>query len=358
MKILFLSTQLSWVGGIQRYNRDVIHALKKLGVEVYLVELRGPTLFHKIVFILEAIAGAVFAKPSATFCSHVNFLPISYYLHRIVGIQYVAFTYGIEVWNLKNERAKIEYLREAIQVVTISKFTFDKMVSGAGISPKRITMLPPTVNGDEFDIQEGSNEQAIKKLGLKVSDEIILTVARLNSSEAYKGYDKVIEILPDIKRKHPRVKYVLVGEGNDRERVESLVKRLNLQDSVVLTGRVSDEDLARYYNLARVFIMPSKGEGFGIVFLEALACGTPVIAGNKDGSRDAVLNGETGFLIDPDNRREIEETLLRVLEGEAPGRLLDKHYLRTRIMSEFGLDSFSNRIKILLSNLWTQKELL
>jgi glycosyltransferase involved in cell wall biosynthesis len=94
--------------------------------------------------------------------------------------------------------------------------------------------------------------------------------------------------------------------------------------------------------------MPSKGEGFGIVFLEALACGKPVIAGNKDGSRDALLDGELGILVDPDNIDEIAETIVKVLKKDVPEKLLDGKYLRKRVLEVYGFDKFKERVRDLL----------
>lgn len=92
--------------------------------------------------------------------------------------------------------------------------------------------------------------------------------------------------------------------------------------------------------------MPSNREGFGIVFIEALACGKPVIAGNKDGSREAILGGELGIMVDPDDINEIAGAVTKVLRKETAGRLLDGNYLRARVVQEYGLDRFRERITI------------
>src|SRR4029077_4515742 len=119
-----------------------------------------------------------------------------------------------------------------------------------------------------------------------------------------------------------KVKYLLGGRGPDRPRVEGLIQELGVGEEVVLPGYIPDHELCAHYNLCDLFGMPSKGEGFGIVFLEALACGKPVIAGNKDGSGDAVLNGRLGALVDPDSVEEIEETLLQALTNALPQQML------------------------------------
>jgi glycosyltransferase involved in cell wall biosynthesis len=114
---------------------------------------------------------------------------------------------------------------------------------------------------------------------------------------------------------------------------------------VILTGFIPDDELVFYYNLCDCFVMPSKCEGFGMVFLEALACGKPVIAGNKDGSVDAVLDGELGVLVDPDNKDQIKDAIVDILKREVPENLLDGEYLRKRVTQAYGFDKFKERLK-------------
>jgi glycosyltransferase involved in cell wall biosynthesis len=98
-----------------------------------------------------------------------------------------------------------------------------------------------------------------------------------------------------------------------------------------------------HYRMCDVFAMPSKGEGFGIVFLEALACGRPVIAGNCDGSRDAVLDGELGFLVDPDSPEAVAAALMDVLDESVPGPRKNSDYLRQKTIEAFGKERFRER---------------
>ena len=141
------------------------------------------------------------------------------------------------------------------------------------------------------------------------------------------------------------------GSGDDVERIKDLIRNYHLEGKVILAGYIPDEKVVDYYNLCDVFVMPSKGEGFGIVFLEALACGKPVIAGNKDGSIDAVLGGDVGILIDPDNLSAIKQAIINVLKRNCEPRLLDKGYLRKRILNEFGFQKFKERLTTVLSKI-------
>ena len=146
----------------------------------------------------------------------------------------------------------------------------------------------------------------------------------------------------------------LVGEGNDSPRVRKLVRRLGLGKSVVMPGYVSDKGLVDYYNLCDCFVMPSKQEGFGIVFLEAVACGKPVIAGNRDGSRDALLNGKLGILVDPDDLKEIARAIIEIMESKARAQLLDREYLRGMAVEHFSVGKFSKEAGLLFNEFINQ----
>ena len=212
-----------------------------------------------------------------------------------------------------------------------------------------IMLFSPAVSGTKFFPKNRVAELA-EKYELRES-RILLTVARLASDEKYKGYDKVIQALPDIIKEIPDIKYLVVGAGDDTVRVKALAKKLGLDKYVIFCGFIPNDVLVDYYSLCDVFIMPSKGEGFGIVFLEALACGKPVIAGNKDASREAILNGKLGILIDPDNTSEIAGAVIKVLKKDVPDRLLDSNYLRKESLEAYGIAKFMKRTDDFLRSL-------
>ena len=113
-----------------------------------------------------------------------------------------------------------------------------------------------------------------------------------------KGFDQVMDILPQIRQEIPNIAYLIVGDGSDRSRLEEKAKLMGIADNVVFAGRISESEKADHYRLADVYVMPSHG-GFGIVFLEAMACGIPVIGSKVDGSCEALKHGELGILVDP-----------------------------------------------------------
>ena len=120
-------------------------------------------------------------------------------------------------------------------------------------------------------------------------------------------------------------------------------------------GFIPDEELCDYYNLCDVFAMPSKGEGFGIVYLEALACGKPTIGGNQDGAIDALCNGELGVLVDPDNIEQIAQAIVDILQGKHPLPILyQPDLLRQKVIEIYGFDKFKERLALILSDQFPQ----
>jgi phosphatidylinositol alpha-1,6-mannosyltransferase len=144
----------------------------------------------------------------------------------------------------------------------------------------------------------------------------LVTVARL---QEHKGMDTVIRALPAILARAPDVRYAVAGTGPDRERLERLVQELGLGDRVRFLGGVGDQDLPAFYNLASVYVGASRRagrlgvEGFGISLVEASACGLPVVAGNSGGIPDAVRDGETGFLVPPEDPAALAAAVSRLL---------------------------------------------
>lgn len=124
-------------------------------------------------------------------------------------------------------------------------------------------------------------------------DSLRSTYQCLHLTERYKGHDRVLEVIPSLLERFPNLVYVIAGDGDDRLRLEKLAKDLGVHAAVRFTGRIDNNDLPDLYRMADVFVMPSTGEGFGIVFLEAMACGVPAVGSDSDGSIDALGEGFT-----------------------------------------------------------------
>jgi glycosyltransferase involved in cell wall biosynthesis len=306
------------------------------------------TLFYSIQLFINAYKD----KPNLIISTHPNFITVAYWLKKWLKIPYWTVVHGVDAWNITNPLLKTS-LQEADLILSVSNYTREQLLKEQNLNPKKVVILPNTFNSDQFQIAL-KPDYLLKKYNLLSDQKIILTVARLSEAERYKGYDQIIKALPRILEIIPNIHYIIVGKGADRARIEKLITDLNLGNYVTLAGFIPDEELCDYYNLCDVFAMPSKGEGFGIVYLEALACGKPVLGGNKDGAIDALCNGELGALVDPDNLEEIAETLIKIIQGNYPNQIMyQREALRQKVIETFGFEKFKQTFEIYL-----QKELI
>jgi len=238
-------------------------------------------------------------------------------LKKVLGWPYIIYTYAKEITQtLSMERLyrdRRQVLVEADRVVTISRYTRQELTR-MGVDPARIVIVYPGVDTARFrlDLEAGRRIRALYNLEKR---PVLLTVARLVPR---KGHDRVIEALPTVLQRVPEAVYVIVGSGPDEERLRRLAESQGVKDRVIFAGAVSDKDLPAWYSAADLLVMPNREEegdveGFGIVFLEANACGKPVIGGCSGGTVDAVIDGETGYLVNPCDPEDIAEAAIRLL---------------------------------------------
>jgi glycosyltransferase involved in cell wall biosynthesis len=186
----------------------------------------------------------------------------------------------------------------------------------------------------------------LQRYGLQPGQPVLLTISRLNAREGYKGYDKVLACLPELLADYPNLQYILAGKSDEKEhrRLTNIIRELGLESCVHLPGFLPDAELSDHYLLADVFVMPSKKEGFGLVFIEALAHGVPVVAGNADGSAEALQNGRLGLLIDPDDPAAIAGAIRQTLQH--PG---DPAARQKAVAAAFNYPDYKTRLWKLLS---------
>ena len=240
---------------------------------------------------------------------------------RSAGAQkVVALTHGHEVWWAKVPPFSfaIRYMGKNIDVITyLGDYTrgeISKALSEADAS--KLVQIAPGIDVDHFIPTDSSNLRA--ELGL-TDKSVIISVGRLVHR---KGQDKLISALPEIKTSVPNVHLVLVGVGPHQEYLEKLALKLNVSDCVTFIGRINYAELPEYICLGDIFAMPSRSrffglevEGLGIVYLEASACGLPVVGGKSGGAPDAVLVGETGVVVDGTNSSEIADACIELLNN-------------------------------------------
>ena len=198
----------------------------------------------------------------------------------------------------------------AALVTSVSRYTRRRLFEWVGIDPVRVKILPNTVD-PRFQSGTKARRTCSSVMGSH-GKKVLMTVSRLASSEQYKGHDRVIRMLPRVLVNHPETIYLIVGDGDDRPRLEVACRRI-AEWRKASGSRVgcTPEELPDYFRLADVFVMPSTGEGFGIVFLEAMATGIHVIGGNQDGSPDALCRGGLAKAIDPEDQDELALCNLR-----------------------------------------------
>lgn len=343
MKIELFTPNLKSIGGIQRYSEHLARALQDSGQEIEIVELKNASLTGKISFLIRAIWKTGFYGPDFIWITQIGLARAALRLKKVFKIPYILSVHGVEAWNLSFKEKEI--VGGALKILPVSRFTKNKIISSMPETEKNMVVMP--------NVAEELPQSPFKmrqNLGISSEAKIILTVSRLSRSEQYKGYDKVVRIMPDILKELPQAIYVIAGDGDDRERIEKLIKELNLENKVILAGEVERGDLRSFYEECDIFAMPSKGEGFGIVFLEALTCGKAVVAGNKDGSVDALLGGELGILVDPDDLESIKNGILNALKNGAP---LPPEVLKSKARGEYGYEKFKERVKSFINELQT-----
>ena len=149
-----------------------------------------------------------------------------------------------------------------------------------------------------------------------VGERAVLIVGRLSAAERYKGHDQLIAVLPEVRRTLPNSQLIIAGAGDDLSRLRDLARAKDCGSAVLFTGFLEGEALAGLYARCRLFAMPSRGEGFGLVYLEAMRFAKPCIASNVDGGSEVVQDGVTGLLVDPDNLQQIGQALIRLLADD------------------------------------------
>lgn len=352
------------LGGIQRYLGDLLEAYACVagpdaGGTVAVLRDREPppcTLGLRWLCagrtrgearrraLFTALAARAAGGADLIVCGHVNLAPVAVALGRLLRTPCALNLYGIEVWG-RLSRARRAALRRAQLLLPISRYTAERVLAAHGPVRGSVELLPCMVDAERFRPRLPGEPAP--------SEPTLLTVARLTRGDRDKGVETVLRALPQVLRELPEARHVVIGEGDDRPRLEALARFLGVADHVEFRGAVSVEALAGLYRSADVFVMPSRKEGFGIVFLEALASGVPVIAGDRDGAREPLRGGDLGTLVDPDDPGAVAEAIVRILRRTVASRLTDGRWLREQVMQHFGREAFRARVRqVLVERHW------
>ncbi|MGB3541484.1 glycosyltransferase family 4 protein [Rubrivirga sp.] len=316
-------------GGIAEFNRQTLGAVAshprigRIEVVARLAAERVEGMPEGVVVDEASLRGAGPYVRSAlgsgfradgVLCGHLHLIPLAATIAVARRIPLLLVLHGIEAWEPRRgirSAALGLALPRVDHVAAVSTTTLERFSSWAPVHRAQRSVVPNTFAPGPFS--PGPAPEALRRKYGLAGRAVVLTLGRLAGLERRKGFDVVLEALPEIARRVPNVVYVIAGDGPDRARLEAKAARLGVADRVVFTGYVDEADKPGMYRVADAFAMPSRGEGFGIVLLEAMASGVPVVASMADGSREAVLDGRLGPTVDPEDLDAVADAVVSAL---------------------------------------------
>lgn len=364
--VLFLTLRtFSLTGGIEKVNRALSKVLANLNSNGKIKSCQLISMYDelpdtsytqplkfagfngkRLQFAFKALHMGI--KSDVIILSHINLLVFAWLIKKIrPNTSVILMAHGIEIWH-KLSPWKTSFLKKC-EIWAVSRFTAEKMAKQHQLSNAKIKVLNNSL--DPFFVLPATIEKPdylLKKYHLDHTRHILFTLTRLSYAEQYKGYDRVLNVFAQLVQRYPDLHYILAGKADQQEqiRVQELIQTNGLEKHVTLAGYLPEEEVRDHYLLADAFVMPSSGEGFGISFIEATACGCPVIAGNKDGSTDALLDGKLGILIDPTNEQELVGAIIRLVEN---GRSIERALLlQQECEHHFGFKTYEKKVADLL----------
>ncbi|MGB7441575.1 MAG: glycosyltransferase family 4 protein [Coleofasciculaceae cyanobacterium] len=301
-----------------------------------------PPMLGRLKLVTQLLLCLLQRRPQHVFCGHIKLAALTRLLCKLLGIPYTVSTHGKEVWYPLPQKER-QALLEAANIWTVSRYTRDRTCAKNELPPQKVKLLPCVVDGNIFT-PASKPPELIKRYSLEGA-KVLMTVARLWSGDIYKGVDVTIRALPTIAQAFREVKYLVVGRGDDQPRLAQLAKDLGVADRVVFAGFVPTAELADHYRVADAYIMPSQ-EGFGIVYLEAMACGKPVLAGDSDGSADPLQDGKLGWQVPHREPEAVAAACIEILTRE--DQRCNSQWLREQTLAVFGKEAIALQLKELL----------
>ncbi|MCC7526595.1 MAG: glycosyltransferase family 4 protein [Chitinophagaceae bacterium] len=367
MKILFLTPGCFDKGGISRYSRYQITALRELfGKEnIRVLSLLGPekdsfedefevnwfagrnTIWQQLRFIGQTFWQILKWRPAVIHVAHVNFSGFACVLAKVFRKKTVLNVYGLEVWSGLSADAAYG-LRKTDFVIADCHYTADYVEKEGYRKKGSITVIWDCVDLARFCPADLS-DSICAKYGIPNRRDyfVIMSLGRLSKTAAHKGYDRLIQVFNKVVEKNQNARLVIAGKGDNREEYETMVKDFGLAGKVIFTGMVDDADLPDLYRCASVFSLVSdrgkgRGEGIPLTPLEAMACGVPVIVGDQDGSKEAVVENQNGYVINPYDLEKHVEVIgelihspsLAEAKGNAAAQVAQTHFSYTNFMEK------------------------
>jgi glycosyltransferase involved in cell wall biosynthesis len=366
--ILFTLQIFSTTGGIQKMTRTLGHSLYQLAqankwnFELWSAYDKPDDLMsqyvpaenfksfslNKLNFVLKSMSRS--ARSDVIILSHIN-LAIIGLIVKLVNpkCKIWLIAHGVEIWRPLSFIKK-RFLKHCDKIICVSNYTKQQIVNRHQVNKDICIVLNNAVDPFmQLPVTFAKPQNLIDRYKLDSSHPIIFTLTRMASTEKYKGYEQVIKVISELKNTFPKIKYILSGKYDPQEevRINKLISDYRVKDHITLTGFIDEAELPDHFLLADLFVLPSKKEGFGIVFIEALACGLPVICGNADGSIDAILNGKLGKAIDPDDPDELYAGITAHLAG--PLTAVKREQLQYECLLHFNETDYRNKLQLLLN---------
>ena len=366
--LIGLFPELDAPGGVQRAGRHLAAVLTEFassrGMDCRLLSLNDSPDLHRMTlggrefvftgcdrakgrFVVTALQAAR-RKAKLVLAAHPNLGPVVQAMRFVAPrMKRIICTHGIDVWEPLGGLRR-HALSHANLVLAPSRDTADYVASRQGVKRERIRVLPWALD-PQFEALLAANPRTAPPPGFPAG-RVILTVGRWLATERYKGMDTLITALPRLLTRWPELQLVLVGTGDDHAWLEDLTEKNGVHRHVHFLTGLSYSELAACYSACELFALPSKGEGFGLVYLEAMACGKPVIGGAHGGAPEIIDDGVSGYLVphgDPIHLATCIETLLadpaHAKEMGARGRQRAEH--------EFRFNAFARSLKKTLREL-------
>ncbi|MBO6658846.1 MAG: glycosyltransferase family 4 protein [Pseudomonadales bacterium] len=346
-KILALVTDgVGARGGIARYNQDVFQAWESCSEisQNYVVALGGDTSHQserlvqrayksRIGFVLRGLWWSITSKPDIVFCGHINLVLFSYCLARITGARFWVQVHGVEAWSRPSRLVRIVCARADL-ISSVSRYTKNEISRWLAPQTAKSVVISNTFSAPK---PLGRDSRLTPKLKETLEGKkVLLSIGRLDRREQYKGHDRVIRVMRELSRVlEDEVVYVICGDGDDLSRLRNLARECLVEDKCIFTGYLDDDARNALIEVADLFVLPSTGEGFGIVYLEALSRGLPVLGFSGCGSSDPLQDGNYGKLSSPDRLlQDIKELLLTA-----------KTIPLQNLSASFGFPAFCRRVQ-------------
>jgi len=353
-KVLVLMTDsYAGFGGIAQYNRDVLNSLiscdsiseiKSIVRLSHQTEVNIPKklieycVFNKFFYICRTLKEVIKNRPDIILCGHIHLMPLAVAAGMLRSVPVIMEIYGIDAWYDKGWLNRF-LIKKVSHVISISRFTKKRFLAWSLFDEEKVTIITNAINLDQYVMSEKKPDYLIERYSL-LNKRVLLTLGRLSTQERYKGHDRIIYLIPKLIQVYSDFIYIIAGDGDDLMRLKGLIKKLNVENFVRFAGRIDEKEMLDHYSVADAFAMPSTGEGFGFVFLEAAACGLPILGGGTDGSADALLDGKLGLMIDPNNKKELLNGLIVLLKKPTKS-------VQRELLKKFSVDYF--RIEIINS---------